>query len=122
MKSDGTYLLRDLVSNVVFMEWSKGVHGLAQTKTCSPTCQSFKCAKEAPVCRQDGVWCRWTEEMCDVANCTYSMCVKRRLLPKGVCGETIKRKTVERQPDEVTGPTVKLHGRAFRKIGEKEIF
>jgi hypothetical protein len=48
--------------------------------------------------------------------------MKRRLLPKGICGETIKRKTVERQPDEVIGPTVKLHGRAFRKIGEKEIF
>jgi hypothetical protein len=48
--------------------------------------------------------------------------VKRRLLPKGVCGETVKRKTVERQPEEVTGPAIKLRGRAFRKIGEKEIF
>jgi hypothetical protein len=48
--------------------------------------------------------------------------MKRRLLPKGVCGETIKRKTVEKQPDEVIGPPIKLHGRALRKIGEKEIF
>jgi hypothetical protein len=48
--------------------------------------------------------------------------MKRRLLPKGICGETIKRKTVEKQPDEVIGPTVKLHGKALRKIGEKELF
>jgi hypothetical protein len=50
------------------------------------------------------------------------MCVKRRLLPKGTCGETIKRKTVEKPPEEVIGPTVKLKGRALRKVGEKEIF
>lgn len=93
-----------------------------QVKVCSPTCQSFKCAKAAVVNRQEGVWCRWTDETCDVANCTYAMCVKRRLLPRGTCGETIKRKTVERQPEEITGPTVKLKGRAFRKLGEKEIF
>jgi hypothetical protein len=48
--------------------------------------------------------------------------VKRRLLPGGICGESIKRKTVEKQPDEVVGPTIKLRGRALRKIGEKEIF
>jgi hypothetical protein len=98
------------------------VHVLAQVKMCSPSCQSFKCAKAAVVYRQDGVWCRWTDEECDVANCTYAICVKRRLLPKGTCGETIKRKTVEKQPEEVIGPTVKLKGRVFRKVGEKEIF
>jgi len=50
------------------------------------------------------------------------MCLKRRLLPQGVCGETIKRKTVETEPEEVSSPTVKLRGRALRKIREKEIF
>ena len=95
---------------------------MAQTKTCFPACQSFKCAKNATVFRRDSVWCKWTEEMCDVANCTYAMCVKRRLLPRAICGETIKRKTVEKQPEEIVGPPVKLRGRALRKIGEKEIF
>lgn len=95
---------------------------LAQVKTCSPTCEAFKCAKTAVVIRQDGVWCRWTDEMCDVVNCTYALCVKRRLLPKGTCGESIKRKTVEKQPEELVGPAIKLKGRAFRKVGEKEIF
>jgi hypothetical protein len=72
--------------------------------------------------RQDGVWCRWTEDMCNVANCTYAICTKRRLLPRGVCGESVKRKTIEKQPDEVIGPTVRLRGKTLRKIGEKEIF
>jgi hypothetical protein len=95
---------------------------LAQVKTCSQKCEAFKCAKNATVQRQDGVWCRWTEDTCNVADCTYAICVKRRLLPKGICGETIKRKTVEKPPDEVIGPAIKLRGRALRKIGEKEIF
>jgi hypothetical protein len=60
--------------------------------------------------------------MCDIGNCTYAMCTKRRLLPKGVCGESIKRKTVEKEPDEVLGPAVRLKGKTLRKIGEKEIF
>jgi hypothetical protein len=42
--------------------------------------------------------------------------------PGGVCGETVKRKTVEREPEEALIPTVKLKGKALRKIGEKEIF
>jgi hypothetical protein len=60
--------------------------------------------------------------MCNVGNCTYAICEKRRLLPRGICGESVKRKTIEKQPDEVIGPTVKLKGKTLRKIGEKEIF
>lgn len=60
--------------------------------------------------------------MCNVGNCTYAICAKRRLLPRGICGESIKRKTIEKEPDEVIGPTVKLRGKTLRKIGEKEIF
>jgi len=50
------------------------------------------------------------------------MCIKRRLLPGGICGETVKRKTVEKEPEEVIGPTIKLRGKSLRRIGEKEIF
>jgi hypothetical protein len=60
--------------------------------------------------------------MCDVAGCMHALCVKRRLLPKGICAETVKRRTVEKEPEELVGPPVKLKGRVFRKIGEKEIF
>lgn len=60
--------------------------------------------------------------MCNVGNCTYAICAKRRLLPRGICGESVKRKTIEKQPDEVIGPAVKLRGKTLRRIGEKEIF
>ena len=95
---------------------------MAQTKICSPACQSFKCAKNSTVYRRDAVWCRWTDEMCNVANCTYALCVRRRLLPRGICGETVKRKTVERAPEEVIGQTIRLRGKALRKIRDKELF
>ena len=95
---------------------------MAQTKTCSPMCSAFKCTQNSAVYRSGTVWCRWTEEMCNVSNCTYAICVKRRLLPRGVCGETVKRKTVDRVSEEDFGQSVKLRGKALRKIGEKEIF
>jgi hypothetical protein len=95
---------------------------LAQAKTCSPTCEFFRCVKKAVVYQGDNVWCKWTEDVCDVANCTYAMCVKRRLLPGGICGETVKRKTTEKKPEEVIEPIMKLRGKALRRIGEKEIF
>jgi len=48
--------------------------------------------------------------------------MKRRLLPSGICGETIKRKTTEKRMEEVVGPPVKLRGKTLRRVGEKEIF
>jgi hypothetical protein len=73
--------------------------------------------------RGDAVWCRWTEEMCNVANCTYSLCVKRRLLPRGICGETVKRQTVDKAPEEEEiGEPIRLRGKTLRKIGDKELF
>jgi len=95
---------------------------LSQAKKCFPKCSLFKCGKNAAVHRRDEVWCRWTEDRCQIANCSYALCIKRRLLPGGICGETIKRKTSEKPPEEVIGPAIKLRGRALRKIGERELF
>jgi hypothetical protein len=67
-------------------------------------------------------WCRWADEQCIPANCNYAICVNRRILPGGLCGETIKRKTVTKEPEEEFIPSVKVKGKVFRKIGEKEIF
>ena len=97
---------------------------MAQSKPCSPTCQSFKCTKNAAIYRRDMVWCREAEEQCNVAKCTYSMCFKRRMLPGGVCGETVRRKTVERDigeeiPDD---SAVKLKGKALRKLGDQDFY
>ena len=95
---------------------------MAQVKACSPMCPAFKCAQNSALYRRDAVWCKWTEETCNVANCTYALCVKRRLLPRGICGETVKRKTVDKAPEETVGQSVKLRGKTLRKIGEKELF
>jgi len=95
---------------------------LAEVKHCSPNCGFFRCGKNALMFRGNNVWCRWTEESCEVANCSYATCIKRRLLPQGICGETVKRKTVETEPERTVMPTVRLKGKALRKMGEKEIF
>jgi hypothetical protein len=50
------------------------------------------------------------------------MCFKRRLLPGGICGETVKRKTVEKEPDDLIDEPVKLKGKAFRKLGERDLY
>jgi len=52
------------------------------------------------------------------------MCFKRRLLPGGVCGETIKRKTVEKDPeaDDFGNDSIKLKGKALRKLGDQDYY
>jgi len=52
----------------------------------------------------------------------YALCLKRRMLPKGVCGETVKRQTVDKNPEETMFEPVKLRGKTLRKIGDKELF
>ena len=102
--------------------YNRGVLMVAEKKYCSPDCDLFRCGKRALNYRRNSVWCRWTEENCNVANCSYAICVKRRLLPNGVCGETVKRKTVDKRPEEELKPEVKLRGKALRKIGKGEEF
>ncbi len=48
--------------------------------------------------------------------------MKRRMLPEAICGETIKRKTVEKDVDEFFDDSVKLKGKALRKLGDQEFF
>ena len=95
---------------------------LAGKRYCFPECGFFRCEKRAIVHRRNSVWCKWTDEECNVANCSYATCVKRRLLPNGICGETVRRKTVEKRPEEELGPVIKLRGKALRRIGDREIF
>jgi hypothetical protein len=45
--------------------------------------------------------------------------MKRRLLPGAICGETVKRKTVEKDlEDDFLGDSVKFKGKALRKLGD----
>jgi len=45
--------------------------------------------------------------------------VKRRLLPGGICGETVKRKTDEVGPEAIEA--IKVSSRILKKLGEEEI-
>jgi hypothetical protein len=97
---------------------------LVETKYCSPKCRLFKCVKRAVIFQRNRIWCRWTDEDCNIANCSYATCVRRQLLPEGICGESVKRKTVEKRldDDEELIPPVKLRGKALRKLGDKEFY
>lgn len=95
---------------------------MSNVKRCSPRCGKFRCGKNALQFRGNTAWCRWTDETCNVTNCSYTTCITRRLLPGGICGETVKRKTVDKKPEEDEITAVKVRGKTFRKIGEKEIF
>ena len=48
--------------------------------------------------------------------------MKRRMLPEGICGETIKRKTVDKDVDDFPEESVKLKGKALRKLGDQDFF
>jgi hypothetical protein len=48
--------------------------------------------------------------------------MKRRLLPRGICGETVRRKTVDRDFEEDIVEPVRLKGKALRKFGERELY
>jgi len=50
------------------------------------------------------------------------MCVARRLLPNGVCSESVKRKTVETEPEDDTVQAIRVRGKVYRKTGERELF
>jgi hypothetical protein len=45
------------------------------------------------------------------------------MLPGGVCGETVKRKTVEKDvDDDLYDDSVMLKGKALRKFGAKDLY
>jgi hypothetical protein len=60
--------------------------------------------------------------MCSIAKCQYPVCMKRRLLPNAICGETVKRQTVEKDFEDDIDEPVKLKGKALRKFGEKDLY
>lgn len=95
---------------------------MSVTKFCFPKCRFFRCGKRAVTFRGGTAWCTWADERCNVANCTYALCIKRRLLNNGICGEAIKRRTVERKPEEEFTPMIRVRGKTIKKLRDKEIF
>jgi hypothetical protein len=95
---------------------------LAETKYCSPKCRLFKCMKRAVLYQRKRTWCTWTDDECNVATCSYATCIRRRLLPGAICGESVKRKTVDRRPDVEPIPTIKFKDKTLRKLRDREIY
>lgn len=96
---------------------------MAQVKICTPRCNLFKCVKRALKFQGDKSWCDWGSDACSPKDCNYAVCVKRRLLPNGVCGFTIKRKTAEDiKPEEFMTESLKAKSKLLRRMGEKEVF
>jgi hypothetical protein len=44
------------------------------------------------------------------------------MLPNGICGETVKRITTDIDPEDIEVNTVRLKGKAFRKLGERDLY
>jgi hypothetical protein len=50
--------------------------------------------------------------------------MKRRMLPGSICGETVKRKTVEKDFEEefFEDASPRLKGKALRKLGDQDFY
>lgn len=96
---------------------------MSQTaRKCLPTCEFFRCGQRALYLHTGKAFCRWADDECAGATCSYVSCVRGRLLANGICGMSIKRKTVEeRGPEEVEVPKVKLKGKVLQKLGDEEV-
>ncbi|MFB0543918.1 MAG: hypothetical protein ACETVR_03970 [Candidatus Bathyarchaeia archaeon] len=95
---------------------------MSRVKLCFPKCEEFRCSKRALRIQGGGAWCTWTNEPCNPTNCTYALCMRRRLLSNGVCASSIKRRTrEEEQPEDLLKEEIKVRSKLLRKVGEKRI-
>jgi len=66
-----------------------------EPRKCEPDCPFFVCKQRALTKRGSSSYCRWVDDLCNVKSCAYASCAKYVLLPDGLCGRSIKRKTKE---------------------------
>ncbi|MGC8850052.1 MAG: hypothetical protein ACP5QI_06225 [Candidatus Bathyarchaeia archaeon] len=92
-----------------------------ETKSCQPKCQAFRCAKRALTFRQGKAWCRYADDACDVKSCKFAQCIRGKLLPNGICGLSVKQRTVDIRLSDI-GEPVKVPGKLARKLRERELF
>jgi len=66
-------------------------------------------------------WCRWAEDECSAAACSYAMCVRGRILPNGLCGLTVRRRTAELEGPEEMAEEIKLKGKISKRFGRADL-
>jgi len=92
-----------------------------QSKLCYPRCEVFRCAKKAITYKQGKVWCNYADDFCDIKTCKFAQCVRGKLLPSGVCGLSIKQRTVRVRLSDI-GEPVKVPGKIAQKLKERELY
>jgi len=86
--------MRKNYKNHLLLPKSRTVVGMSTEPTkCDPQCRFFICKHKALIRRGKESYCRWVDDICDVKTCAYSSCMRSILLPDGLCGMTVKRRT-----------------------------
>ena len=94
---------------------------MSQPEYCNPRCQSFKCANRALIPKKELLWCRYADDNCDAKTCKFAQCLRGKLLPNGVCGLSVKQRTVNLKLSDLDQP-VKVSGKLAQKLRERELF
>jgi len=84
-------------------------------------CESFRCDQRALVLRGQTAYCRFADEECSPSTCKYSRCARGRLLPNGVCGLTLKTRTLEIRPEEFIDP-MEIPDKLAQRIKMKKLY
>ncbi len=94
---------------------------ISRAKACFTGCESFRCGQKALTYRSKTVWCRFADDNCDPGECKFAQCARGKLLPNGLCGLTLRTKSID-LPLESVGQPVKVSGKLAQKLKDREIF
>ena len=71
--------------------------------------------------RENIGWCGLVDDGCVPETCKFTQCSKGKLLSSGICGYTVKSKTVEVKPERTLTP-IRAPPKLAQKIKERELF
>lgn len=94
------------------------------TKHCYSLCQFFQCGQRALDLKGKRAFCRWVGDKCAGDTCNYVICTRSRLLPNGICGMTIKRKTKEEEfePELLEEHELNVKGKLRKRFKNTDFF
>ena len=72
------------------------------------------------------VYCRWADDECVGSSCNYAICIRRKLLPNGLCGLSVKRKTNKETSNEALNVDIEMNninvrGKLLRRFREDDL-
>ncbi|MEE9508974.1 MAG: hypothetical protein V3V81_00605 [Candidatus Bathyarchaeia archaeon] len=89
---------------------------------CSPECDDFRCVQKSLTFQGRKTYCKFADDICTGGTCNFAGCAKSKLFPKGVCGQTIRRKTSDYvEPEATKEPQIRLRGKILRRFRSDEI-